>query len=578
MARGFESKAVADQQEAAQDAPSPRATSLSRTPPCSRRSGASSCPGPTCSGGSSPPRPRGTARCSRGRCAPSTTRSRPSAERSPMPRLPGRLGPALAVVRARRPGAPRPVSRADVLPARAEHLVGLRHPRAPRPRGEDARRPGARRLAQPVAGARRRAVVPPLPERLQELEEHVLPSSPGGQLRGDRMPEDGWGWTDVVSIRRPDGVDLLRRRHVRAPRRRQRRRPHGVAGAAARSRCRPAARSPLDVAFKAKLPRVFARTGFFRDYFLVGQWFPKLGVYEPAGTRGRASGGWNCHQFHANSEFYADFGRYRVEITLPKRFVVGATGRRTGAAGEPGRHLHPRVRAGGRASTSPGPPSPRFLEVKSTFSAEKDVTAAGVRGDGEARSVAALDEVRLSDVDVTILLQPGARGRRPSGTSKAAKAAIQWFGLWYGRYPYPTLTVVDPAFGAGGSGGMEYPTFITAGTSRALQPLAARPGPRPGGRHRPRVRPPVLAEHGRRATSSRSRGSTRASTRYSTGKVMERGLRAVDGRGSRPAAGRARVLAGPELASTACSTASAAPRGASPRRATTASTRTRARS
>jgi hypothetical protein len=24
---------------------------------------------------------------------------------------------------------------------------------------------------------------------------------------------------------------------------------------------------------------------------------------------------------------------------------------------------------------------------------------------------------------------------------------------------------VDPAFGAGGSGGMEYPTFITAGTS-----------------------------------------------------------------------------------------------------------------
>jgi len=51
---------------------------------------------------------------------------------------------------------------------------------------------------------------------------------------------------------------------------------------------------------------------------------------------------------------------------------------------------------------------------------------------------------------------------------KAAKAAIKWFGLWYGRYPYPTITVVDPAFGAGGSGGMEYPTFITAGTSSLL--------------------------------------------------------------------------------------------------------------
>ena len=46
----------------------------------------------------------------------------------------------------------------------------------------------------------------------------------------------------------------------------------------------------------------------------------------------------------------------------------------------------------------------------------------------------------------------------------AAKAALKWFGLWYGAYPYPTLTVVDPGPGAGGSG-MKYPTFITAGTS-----------------------------------------------------------------------------------------------------------------
>ena len=38
--------------------------------------------------------------------------------------------------------------------------------------------------------------------------------------------------------------------------------------------------------------------------------YPKIGVYEPAGMRGRAAGGWNCHAFHANSEFYADYGRY----------------------------------------------------------------------------------------------------------------------------------------------------------------------------------------------------------------------------------------------------------------------------
>ncbi len=36
--------------------------------------------------------------------------------------------------------------------------------------------------------------------------------------------------------------------------------------------------------------------------------------------------GWNCHQYHANSEFYADWGDYRVAITLPEKFVVGSAG------------------------------------------------------------------------------------------------------------------------------------------------------------------------------------------------------------------------------------------------------------
>src|SRR5262249_12288035 len=87
----------------------------------------------------------------------------------------------------------------------------------------------------------------------------------------------------------------------------------------------------LQIAFRSKLPKIFARTGFVRDYFLVGQWYPKIGVYETAGMRERQSGGWNCHAFHANSEFYADYGRFDVSFTVPNRFVVGATGRRVSA-------------------------------------------------------------------------------------------------------------------------------------------------------------------------------------------------------------------------------------------------------
>ncbi len=147
----------------------------------------------------------------------------------------------------------------------------------------------------------------------------------GGQLRGDRMAEGKWGWIDVTSIRvaggperrgdlrfeHPDDDNADDRTVVRLP----------LADPVA-----PGRSITLDIAFHAKLPQVFARSGYFGHYYLVGQWFPKIGVYEPAGMRGRTSGGWNCHQYHGSSEFYADYGHYLVNITVPARFVVGATG------------------------------------------------------------------------------------------------------------------------------------------------------------------------------------------------------------------------------------------------------------
>src|SRR5687767_13718044 len=57
----------------------------------------------------------------------------------------------------------------------------------------------------------------------------------------------------------------------------------------------------LDITWTAKIPRPFARTGAIGNYFLIGQWFPKIGVLEP-------SGAWNCHQFHVGTEFFSDYG------------------------------------------------------------------------------------------------------------------------------------------------------------------------------------------------------------------------------------------------------------------------------
>lgn len=283
----------------------------------------------------------------------------------------------------------------------------------------------------------------------------------GGQLRGDTMVSDSWGWIDVTSIRTASAIDLTKQLAFAQPDDGNRD-DQTVARLPLPEPVPPGGSVTLDIAFTAQLPRVFARTGFKNNFFLVGQWFPKLGVYEPAGLRGRAAGGWNCHQFHANSEFYADFGAYQVEITAPSTFVVGATGER--------KHEH----ANGDGTTTytyeqsdvhdfAWTADPKFVVVSAKFSATRDVTPA------EYQRVArllgrSLDEVKLSDVDITVLMQPEHLAQSARHV-QAAKDGLKWFGLWYGRYPYKTLTVVDPAYGAGGAGGMEYPTFITAGTS-----------------------------------------------------------------------------------------------------------------
>ncbi len=263
----------------------------------------------------------------------------------------------------------------------------------------------------------------------------------GGQLRGARLDrnasENPYGSIELVSMRvrggpsltyqciQPDDQNPNDRTVIRVPLDK----PVG-----------PGETIVLDIRFRAKLPKIFARTGFSRDYFLVGQWFPKIGVYEPASTRYAKQGQWNCHQFHAHSEFYADYGVYDVNITTPAEYWVGATGLMTGEKVGPGNtktlHWHAEDVVDFAWTASP------HFQV---------VTGQWKRPSGGL--------VRLE-----LLMQPehlSQAGRHLD----AAKAALTYFDTFLGKYPFPNLTIVDPPIGGIGSAGMEYPTFITAGTA-----------------------------------------------------------------------------------------------------------------
>ncbi len=283
----------------------------------------------------------------------------------------------------------------------------------------------------------------------------------GGQLRGEGLSGEGWGWVEVRSLRLADGRDLKSVERFLAP---EDGNPldQTVAAYGLPEPLAPGESLELEVEFKARLPEIFARTGVAGDYVFAGQWFPKLGVFEDVGVAGRAEAGWNVHQFHANSEFYADFGHYDVTLDLPARYVgrVGATGELVCeevrgdrvVARFVARNVHDFAWT---ADTD-------TLVIEERFEPGRDVPPelrqrlATLLGDRA-------EPTELPAVSLRLLLQPQHVAMKDRYFA-AARAALASLGLRLGPYPYGTVTLVDPPPDGMGSGGMEYPTLVTLGT------------------------------------------------------------------------------------------------------------------
>jgi hypothetical protein len=185
------------------------------------------------------------------------------------------------------------------------------------------------------------------------------------------------------------------------------------------------------IKFKATFPEVIARTGYKRTFLLAGQWFPKVGVWW--------QGAWSCHQFHAMTEFFADFGTYDVKIALPKDYVVGATGVQT-------------------SDTDNG------NGTKTVAFHAEDVHDFAWTADPNFKVVEGQFEGSVGPVRIRLLTY-GSHKSSWGHYLDVTKGTMEKFDQWYGPYPYAQLTIVDPPHGAGEAGGMEYPTFITGGTS-----------------------------------------------------------------------------------------------------------------
>lgn len=254
---------------------------------------------------------------------------------------------------------------------------------------------------------------------------------------------DAWGWTEItaLSVRGQDHTGRMQ--HI-AP-------DDGnaddqtVVQVLLSNPALPGETLEIDYDFHAKIPRNHTRTGWWGDdFFFMVQWFPKIGVYEKPGMRlvpaDAERGRWNCHQFHPSTEFYADFGVYDVQITVPTHYKVASSG-----------IIHRE-----RLNSD---------HTKTVFAYAEDVHDFAWLADASVQEFEDSYQNPRSGqiVNIRLMLQPGHE-LAEQAYFESAKATLRYFDDWLGdgAYPYPQLTIVDPQPGSG-AGGMEYPTLITGG-------------------------------------------------------------------------------------------------------------------
>lgn len=289
--------------------------------------------------------------------------------------------------------------------------------------------------AKTLQGAETLIYVNASPDVLSELPFHLYLNAfagpdttfmreGGGAMRGDQADMDALGWIEVDGVRMGDALLDLTGKGEGITYNTDR----TVMTVTLPTPLEPGATISLDIGFHAQLPRVFARTGWWEDdFFMVGQWFPKIAVYDDLG--------WHSWPFHVNAEFFADFGTYDVNITVPQSFVVGATG---------------------FAQASHDNDDGTKTE---TYHADDVIDFAWTASPHYQTATRT-----CGDVELVLLYQPEHRVYVERYFA-AAGQALEFYGQRIGPYVYKRMTIVDPPAAATGASGMEYPMLFTGGVN-----------------------------------------------------------------------------------------------------------------
>jgi len=173
--------------------------------------------------------------------------------------------------------------------------------------------------------------------------------------------------------------------------------------------------------FHVKLPFNFSRGGYDGETFQITQWFPKPAVYDRKG--------WHPMPYLDQGEFYCEFGDYDVHITVPKSYIIAATGEQISV-------------------DSASDLATYHFQQKNVHDfawfADKNFTV--IQETVQLPSGKEVKVFTYSDHTKDWSFVPGY-----------AKQALEFYSEQIGEYPYSTMSVVKGPLSTGG--GMEYPTI-----------------------------------------------------------------------------------------------------------------------
>ena len=216
----------------------------------------------------------------------------------------------------------------------------------------------------------------------------------------------------------------------------------------------PKSNAKIETPFHVKLPHAFSRGGHVDQAYWITQWYPKPAVYDRKG--------WHPMPYLDQGEFYAEFGNYEVQITLPENYVVAATGDLQNETEKQwlknrkpfSRDTKPKTKALQK----------QWAEDNKVQSSAKNKTINYKQNNVHDFAWFA-DKTYSLKADTLVLpsgkiINVNAFYYRENldvwrNSIEMIKRAILTKSKWLGEYPYNVVSVVD----GGNGGGMEYPTI-----------------------------------------------------------------------------------------------------------------------